>query len=183
MLTTIHHPFHVFVLRALCTSFVSLRLSQNVNKTSCGYIGSSCYSNVCWIRNGDDERCKDARVKPVSNCSAYQATRAMTIIGTIFLIAGASVLVVSVFVTSRSLSSSGSLCTFLGGLFLMIAFAVFYDNIVRPLNDIAGIGWSFILLIIAWPFAILAGLSGIIFTMLSPKQEVEEQDEFDDDEE
>lgn len=66
----------------------------------------------------------------------------------------------------------------------MIGFAVFYDNVFRPLDGIAGIGWSFVLLIIAWPFAILAGLFGIISTMLSPKQqEEEEQEEFDDEEE
>lgn len=172
---TLEYDLHYFGL------WVGCHLERNFDKKSCGYIGSSCYSNICWVRNKEDEVCKDARVKPVNNCSAYQATRAMAIIGTIFLIAGASILVVSIFVTSRNLLSLGALCTFIGGFFLMIAFAVFYDNIFRRLDDIASIGWSFILLIVAWPLAMLAGLSGIISTMLSPKQEAEQEYDGDDD--
>lgn len=152
-------------------------------KISCGYIGASCYSNVCWIRNGrdDDRACEDARVKPVTSCASYQATRAMVIIGTLFLIAGSAITVVCVFVGASNLISTGALATFLGGLFVMIGFAVFYDNIFRPIDDIASIGWSFILLIVSWPLAVLAAILAFLSPMLGSKEE-EEYDQVDLDE-
>lgn len=115
--------------------------------------------------------CLDARVVPIDNCAAYQATRAMTIIGTIFLIVGAAVLVVSVCINSRNLSTAGGANTFAAGFFLMIAFAVFYARIFKgnDLDTIASIGWSFILLIVAWPLAIIAGLLGCFASFSSSK--------------
>lgn len=147
------------------------------SEVSCGYIGSSCYAEICWIRNGADTTCLDRRATPVQNCSAYQATRAMTIIGTLFLIFGASLLLVSICVSSRSLSTSGAVCTFVAGFFLMIAFAVFYKNVFKdgPLDPLGRIGWSFKLLIAAWPIAILASLLGC----LSSLGKAREQEDFD----
>lgn len=152
--------------------WVGCHLAQSVPQPtlSCGYIGASCFSNICWERNKEDIQCLDARVQPIDNCSAYQATRAMTIIGTLFLIMGASILVVSVCITSRELNTAGAVCTLIGGLFLMIGFAVFFDAVFNPLNEIASIAWSFVLLIIAWPLAILAGLLGITTSFTGAKQ-------------
>lgn len=163
----------------MSSSFASLLhrfvLHQTFDKISCGYIGSSCYSNICWVRNEDDKKCKDSLVTPISDCAAYQATRAMTIIGTLFLIAGSSILVVSVCIASKALPTSGAICTFLGGLFLMIAFAVFYQEIFRDLREIAGIGWSYILLIVAWPLAVVAGLIGMT-ALFGGSKDAEEAD-------
>lgn len=115
------------------------------------------------MRNGDDNRCQDDRVVAVKNCSAYQAVRAMTIIGTIFLVLGASILVVSVCVTTTKLTTTGAILTLLASLFLMIAFAVFYASIFNTNNlpEQAAIRWSFILLIVSWPLALIASLLGL----------------------
>jgi len=123
----------------------------------------------------------DERVVAVDNCSAYQATRAMTIIGTIFLIIGSSVMVVSICINSRNLSTAGGVGTFLGGFFLMIAFAVFYAQIFKgnDLDTIAGIAWSYILLIVAWPLAVIAGLIGCFASFSSSKAQ---EGDFDDSE-
>lgn len=162
--------------------WIGCHLETSFKKTSCGYIGASCFSDICWIRNGqeDSKECKDSRVKPVTSCPSYQATRAMVIIGTIFLIAGSAILVVGVFVSARNLLSSGALATFLGGLFVMIGFAVFYDNIFRPIDAVASIGWSFVLLIVSWPLAIIAGVFGIISLMTGSKEQEFDQADIDD---
>ncbi|CAN8072888.1 unnamed protein product [Agarophyton chilense] len=145
------------------------------DKRSCAYIGSSCYTNVCWVRNGVDDACNNFRLLPVSNCSAYQAARAMTVIGTIFLILGSSILVVSVCVASQTLSTTGAVLTFLSSIFLMIGFAVFYDNTYKHLNEIASIGWSFVLIIVAWPLAFVASVIGVLASLRSEKEEVFEE--------
>lgn len=131
-------------------------------KKSCAYIGNKCYSDVCWIRNKRDKTCMDNRVKPVSNCAAFQATRVMAILGTLALIFGTALLVVSICVMSTALASTGALLTGIGSFLLMIAFAVFHKEIYKDgsLDDIGKLGWSFVLLIIGWPLAFLASLLG-----------------------
>lgn len=151
---------------------------QTFKKISCGYVGSKCYSNICWVRNNQDETCKDARVRPIDKCSAYQATRAMTIIGTIFLIVGASLLVVSVCVVSANLTTYGAVSTLVAATFLMIAFAVFLGGVFNAgdLGDTAKIDWSFILLIVAWPLALLAGVLAFV-ARPAAKQVTDDMDE------
>lgn len=95
----------------------------------------------------------------------------MAIIGTIFLVLGSSILVVSVWVSSNSLSIAGTISTLLASVFLMIAFAVFYDRNFNYLDDIGSIGWSFILLIVAWPLAFVAFLLGIPASLQSEKRD------------
>lgn len=96
----------------------------------------------------------------------------MLIIGALFLILGASVLLVSVCVSSRNLSTFGAVSTFFGALFLMIAFAVFFQhNYKSPnLDSIGSIGWSFILLIVSWPLAVVAALLALLASFNSSKQ-------------
>lgn len=153
---------------------------QGFDKISCGYIGSSCNSDICWVRDKTEKKCEDNRVTPIINCAAYQATRAMTIIGTIFLIAGSSILVVAICIASRVLPSSGAICTFIGGLFLMIGFSIFYSEIFSPLSDIVDVSWSLILLIVAWPLAIIAGLMGMT-AMFAGSKGAERADDEDSD--
>lgn len=112
------------------------------------------------------------RFEPVQNCSAYQATRAMTIIGTLFLIVAASLLVVAVCVDSGALAATGGLMSAIAGIFLMIAFAVFLASVVRQggIDALGNIGWSFILLIVAWPLCILAAVFGCLASALREKE-------------
>lgn len=59
----------------------------------------------------------------------------------------------------------------------MIAFAVFIANIYRnELNEIGSIGYSFILLIVAWPLAIIAAAIGAFASIMAPKQVAEYED-------
>jgi len=131
-------------------------------EVSCAYIGASCYSDVCWIRNREDKTCLDRRVRLLTNCAAYQATRALICIGTMVLIVGSSLLFVATCVLSRNLSLLGGLHTFVAGVCLMTAFAVFYAREYSGpgVDGFASLGWSFILVIAGWPIAIVASLLG-----------------------
>ena len=160
-------PLHT----TICFSSNLLFPTQRFNQISCGYIGASCYSDICWILNENEQACDKTKVKPVSECAGYQATRAFAIMGVIFLILGCSLLCVSICVSSRNISAFGSYSTFFAGILLMIAFAVFQGNVFTAgdLNKIGKIGYSFVLFIIAWPLAILAAVIGIIASMTSSK--------------
>lgn len=142
------------------------------NKTSCAFIGSSCYSNVCWTRNGNEKVCLDAPVGALSRCTGYRVVRAFTIIGTLFLILGAAVLLVSICVTSRNLVFLGTLFTSVGALCLMIAFAVFYTDVFRggQLFEVSSLGWSFVLLIVAWPVAVVGAVIGLLGAFVTPSK-------------
>lgn len=130
-------------------------------KQSCAYVGNQCYSNTCWLRNKKEKTCKDDRYTPVRNCAALQATRVLAVIGTLALIAGASLLVVSACVRSTPLAATGAVLTGVAAFFLMVAFAVFLDRIVKDEIDTIGkISWSFILFIVAWPLATVSSLLG-----------------------
>lgn len=95
----------------------------------------------------------------------------MTIIGTIFLVLGASLQAVSICRSSRGTTLIGSILMFLASVFLMIGFAVFYRNIFvnGPLDEIGHIAWSFILFIIAWPLAFLASILGLLASLSAAK--------------
>jgi peptidoglycan/LPS O-acetylase OafA/YrhL len=135
-------------------------------KLSCAYIGSKCYSNVCWIRNMNkaDTTCLNSRVAPIRLCAAYQVTRAFTIIGALALILGVSMLIVSNCLASKPLSASGGLITGIAALALMVAFAVFFSNVFKsgPLDPLGNIGWSFVLFLIAWPLCFISCVMGML---------------------
>lgn len=152
--------------------WVGCHRDKTFNKKSCAYIGNKCYSNVCWLRNKTDKTCLDSRQTPIQNCAAYQATRVMTVLGTMALIFGASLLVVSACVRSKPLAATGGLLTGIASFLLMIAFAVFFSRIFK--NDISSlgkIGWSFVLFIIAWPLAFVASLLGCAATAAEGKDQ------------
>jgi PMP-22/EMP/MP20/Claudin tight junction len=141
--------------------WVGCHKDKTFNKKSCAYIGNKCYSNVCWLRNKKDKTCRDDRVVSIKNCAAYQATRVMASLGTLALIFGASLLVVSACVRSKPLAATGGLLTGVASFFLMIAFAVFFSRIYKnDINKLGKIGWSFVLFIISWPLAFIASLLG-----------------------
>lgn len=152
--------------------WVGCHRDKAFSKKTCAYIGNRCYSNVCWLRNKKDKTCRDDRQVPIQNCAAYQATRVMAVLGTLALIFGASLLVVAACVRSKPLAATGGLLTFLASLALMIAFAVFFANIFKNgINDIGKIGWSFVLLIVAWPLAFLASLLGCVASAKEAKDQ------------
>lgn len=130
---------------------------------TCAYIGSKCYSDVCWIRRtaaNEATTCQDERVAPVKSCVSYQVVRAMLIIGIIFLVGGAATQVVSLLTVKRALAMLAGFVVFIAGLFIMVAFAVFYSENWRKsgLSSIGGLGYSFILVVVSWPLALTAGL-------------------------
>ncbi|KAK1859148.1 hypothetical protein I4F81_001745 [Pyropia yezoensis] len=133
---------------------------------SCAYIGNRCYSEVCWIRNNRDTTCRDAKVALAdASCGAYQATRVLVCLGMIALVMGTSLLVVASCVSSGRVGASGAGATLLASLLLCIAFVVFYVKAyagVEGAADWAKLGWSFVLLIIAWPVAAVAAVLGAL---------------------
>lgn len=148
------------------------------NKVSCGFISSSCTSSICWTRNTRDQTCKRERVWALSNCVAFRVVRAFTIIGTICLILGAAILLVSMCVTSRDLVWWGTVFTGLAALGLLIAFAVFYHHVfVRSgLKAVSSTGYSFIMLVVAWPLAAIAMLLGSLAALSTPSKKHDNED-------
>lgn len=136
---------------------------EHKGAVSCSYIGASCYSDVCWIRKTSQSRtktCLDSRVGPVPNCTAYQVVRAFLLIGIIILVLGVATQLVSLVTVNRSLAMLAGLVIFVAGLFVMIAFAVFYSEEVSRsgLKNHGHIGYSLNLVIASWPLTLLSGL-------------------------
>lgn len=152
--------------------WVGCHREQTYNKISCGFIGFTCRSNICWTRNQRDKTCKEAPIGALTNCSAFRTVRAFTIIGTISLIIGAAILLVSMCVTSRNLVWSGTGLTAMATLCLMIAFAVFYVNVFSSsgVAEQSSIGWSFIMLIVSWPLAAVGTLLGVLGALSTPSK-------------
>lgn len=130
---------------------------------SCSYIGASCFSNVCWIRKTDKSRtetCLDGRVQSVKNCIAYQATRVIVLLGALVLVFGIAMQVVSLVTINRALAMLAGVIIFGGGLLVMIAFAVFWSEILvkGELSKWGEAGYSLKLIISAWPLCMLAGV-------------------------
>lgn len=104
------------------------------------------------------------------------------VLGTLILIIGAATLLVATCVTSQNLVWFGTVCIFVAALFLMIAFAIFYNNVFKQtgLKDVASIAWSFVMLIVSWPLAIVAGILGILGAVSTPSKPYGMDDDFDD---
>lgn len=152
---------------------------------SCAYIGNRCYSEVCWIRNNRDTTCRDAKVAlAYAACGAYQATRVLVCLGMMALVMGTSLLVVASCVTSGRVGASGAGATLLAAFFLCIAFVVFYVNEYAGVDgaaEWAKLGWSFVLLIIAWPVAAVAAVLGALgAVMVRNKDDGVEDIRYDD---
>lgn len=99
--------------------------------TSCAYIGSKCYTDVCWIRKtpGDvKETCKDTKVGPLPNCTAYQFVRAFVVMGIILMVAGTSTQLVSLMTYNRSLAAVAGVVVFAAGILVLLGFSVFYGQ-------------------------------------------------------
>lgn len=136
---------------------------EHKGAVSCSYIGSSCFSNVCWIRKTSQSRtktCLDSRVRTVPNCTAYQVVRAFLLIGVLIMVFGVSTQLVSLVTVNRSLAMLAGLVIFVAGLFVMTAFAIFYsEEVARSgLRNYGHVGYSLNLVIASWPLTLLSGL-------------------------
>ncbi|CDF36209.1 unnamed protein product [Chondrus crispus] len=136
---------------------------EHKGAVSCSYIGSRCFSNVCWIRKTSRSRtktCLDTRVSSVPNCTAYQVIRAFVTLGALAMICGVATQLVSLLTVNRSLAMLAGLIIFLAGLFVMVAFAIFYSEEVAKsgLRGVGHIGYSLKLITAAWPLMLLCGL-------------------------
>lgn len=97
---------------------------------------------------------------PITNCTAYQVVRAFIVMGMLILIVGVSTQVVSLITLNRAMAMLAGVIVFTAGLFVMIAFAIFYSEEMAKngVNQIAHLGYSFNLIIATWPIALIAGL-------------------------
>lgn len=130
---------------------------------SCAFVRFRCQTNVCWIRQSlgtRQETCKDTRMKPVTNCTAFQFVRAFICVGIFFLVIGAASQLVSLLTNNRTLAAVAGVIIFFSGLVAMAGFAIFYieEFVKNGVRHIAKIGYSLLLVIIAWPLTLVAGV-------------------------
>lgn len=130
---------------------------------SCAFVGAKCHSNVCWVRQTTVSRtptCLQRRVASIRNCVAFQFVRLFVVIATVLMLLGVCAQFVSVIAVKRSLAMLAGIIVFASGLFVLIAFGIFYsEEWLKPsLKNIAKIGWSFHLVIAAGPIALLGGV-------------------------
>lgn len=131
---------------------------------SCAFINGACKTNVCWTRESETSKattCKSARIEAVRSCDTLQATRALFCIGTLLLTVASSLAVVSCCTHSRTLAATGGFFSFTSGLVLMSSFGLLFGGELSKhhiVGKIATVGYSLILLCLAWPSALLAGL-------------------------
>lgn len=110
----------------------------------------------------DERTCKRFPVAALtSQCTAFQATRGMAVIGTFISILGVVCLFVALCVASRLFALVGGILATITGIVNMVTFAVFLGAVVnaqklRP--DVATPGYSYILLIASWVVALVAAM-------------------------
>jgi hypothetical protein len=150
---------------------------QRPNLTiSCAYIGSRCYTNVCWVRRAGiqkQETCKNTRMKPLTNCGGYQFVRVMVCIAILGMIIGTSTQLVSVLISNRSLAAMSGIIVFVSGFLVMIAFSIFYSEEFSKnhANTIGSIGYSLILVAVSWPLMFVAGVLSCCYAGSESKEE------------
>lgn len=130
---------------------------------SCAFVRLRCQTNVCWIRDSVDTRqetCKDTKMTPLTNCSAFQVVRAVICFGIFILVLGTASQIVSLLTNNRTLAAVAGMVIFLAGLIAMAGFSIFYSEeyIQNGVKSIANVGYSLLLVAIAWPLALLAGI-------------------------
>lgn len=142
-------------------------------QVSCGLIDGGCRANICWknVETSDaganvtaaatQRTCMKKKVAPLAGkCAAFQAVRALSVIGAFLSIAGSVFLLATLCAFKKAFGGSGSACTLLGALAMMIAFAVFLGAVFNAggLSTVAKLGWSYKLLIAAWVIGILSAI-------------------------
>lgn len=138
-------------------------VKEHKGAVTCSYIGTSCSSDICWIRKttvSTTKTCQETRVEPIRSCGIYQFIRGMTAIGLILMVFGVAIQLVSIFTMNRRLAMLAGLVLFPAGIIVMTSFAVFHSQIwvKSGLENIAHIGYSFKLLTASWPLSLISAL-------------------------
>lgn len=159
--------------------------------SSCSLTNLRCISSVCWNRqttatdnNTKSARaCKNSKVAPLKingkrNCLWYQISRLAAGVALVFAVFGTSTNVVSTCTGNKPVGLLGGIMTFFSGiagctLFVLVYLMIFLNTAGNGKNIF--MGWSFWLVIISWPMAILSGLAACCNASLSgPYREVAE---------
>jgi PMP-22/EMP/MP20/Claudin tight junction len=106
-------------------------IERSNSTASCAYIGSKCFTDVCWIRKSAESRtetCKDSRMTPLTNCTAYQFTRAFICMAIILMVLGTSTQLVSLMTYNRTLAAVSGVVIVAAGVIAMMGFSIFYGE-------------------------------------------------------
>lgn len=144
------------------------------NEISCGFVSSRCNATICWTRNYQEKTCQEDPVQPLANrCTAFRTTRAFTILGTLFLVFGAALLLVATCMTSSRLVWSATIFNAIAFVFALLSFVVFYMGVFKAnsLSTVTNMGWSFIMLIVAAPLAFFATVFSLLGAVSTPVKE------------
>lgn len=150
-------------------------------EVSCGFISSRCIANICWTVKYQDSttKCQDHPVQPLEGkCSAFRTTRAFTILGTLFVVIGAALLLVSTCVTSSRLVWSATVFNAVAVIFTILAFVVFFLAVIRAedLSSVTNMGVSFILLITTIPLVFIASVLAALGALSTPTKQYGNED-------
>lgn len=82
------------------------------------------------------------------------------VLGVLVMVFGIATQLVSLFTVNRTLAMLGGVVLFGGGVLVMIAFAVFYSELVAKSGvlDYGRVGYSLKLVLAAWPIAMVGAL-------------------------
>jgi len=156
--------------------------------SSCSLANLRCTSSVCWNRKTSSDgsnkaarACKKSKVAPLkikgkSNCLWYQISRLAAGVALLFAVFGTSANVVSTCTGNKPVGMLGGIMTFFSGvagcaLFVFVYLMIFLNTAGNNKNIF--MGWSFWMVIISWPIAILAGLAACCNASLSgPHREI-----------
>lgn len=111
--------------------WIGCYMERSAQVNSCSYIGSKCYTDVCWVRKSSNDRtetCKDTRMKPLTNCGAYQFTRAFICIAILLMILGTSTQMVSLMTYNRTLAAVAGVVVVIASIIAMMGFSIFYSE-------------------------------------------------------
>eukprot|EP00123_Amoebidium_parasiticum_P001513 comp12625_c0_seq1/m.7667 comp12625_c0_seq1/g.7667 ORF comp12625_c0_seq1/g.7667 comp12625_c0_seq1/m.7667 type:complete len:216 (-) comp12625_c0_seq1:519-1166(-) len=137
--------------------------------TSCAGVNYWCDMQVCGWINFWNAVCVTYPIWALDNCAAYQATRAFAIMALSFTFFGAiSLGAASGFLDSMRFGRSGGLITSIGGIFGMMAMAIFVGSIYngtgtngQDINSVFKLDWSFGVFTAGWALCFIAGLLGL----------------------
>lgn len=111
--------------------WIGCYLERNAQVSSCAYVGSKCYTDVCWVRKSASSRsetCKDTRMAPLTNCGAYQVTRAFICLAILLMVLGTSTQLVSLMTYNRTLAAVAGVIVVVASILAMMGFSIFYSE-------------------------------------------------------
>lgn len=156
--------------------WIGCYMERSAQVNSCSYIGSKCYTDVCWVRKSANDRtetCKDTRMTPLTNCGAYQFTRAFICIAILLMILGTSTQIVSLMTYNRTLAAVAGVVVVISSVVAMIGFSIFYSEefAKNGISSAARIGYSLILIAFAWPMMLVSGIMSCCAASMGVRQQ------------